>query len=102
MKFGSIIIYIYGLVLLVGLGLSLRQMALLRQLFKDRKPRGLETYKFLWPLWKKETLKKHYARNLDEEVLIDRLVKLRTINTIIFSPFILFWFAILILVLLTL
>jgi len=101
MRTEIILVYSYGLLLVIGFWLSIKQMKLIRQLGYKR-PKGFEIYKFLWPFWTKQTLKNQHATNLSDEETIDRLVNLRTINTIIFSPFIVFWFATLILVILSL
>jgi hypothetical protein len=101
MRIETILVYTYGLFLLVGFWLSIKQMKLIRQL-GEKRPKGFEIYKFLWPLWAKQTLKNQHASSLSDEETIDRLVKLRTINTIIFLPFIVFWIAVLILVIFTL
>lgn len=72
------------------MGLSLKQMHLLRLLFEDKRFNGNVWFKFLWPFWSKQKLKKQYATNASEEVLIDRLVKLRTISSIIYLPVLIF------------
>jgi len=83
-------IYVYVLWLLVVMGLSFRQIHLLKQLFENKQFIGNEWFKFFWPFWSKQKLKKQYATNESEEVLIDKLVRLRTISSIIYLAVIIF------------
>ena len=59
--------------------------------FKNKDFKGYELYKFYWPFWTKKTLKIQYASNPTQEMLIDKILKLRTINSVIIIPFLGFW-----------
>jgi hypothetical protein len=91
MTFGTIIVFIYSTALIASLVISIKQAQLLQHFTRNIRITGKDLCKFYWPFWKKETLKSQYAANQNEEAQVDRILKLRTINSIIIFPVLLSW-----------
>jgi hypothetical protein len=97
MTFGTTVGLIYSAALIASIAISIKQAQLLQDIVRDKRIKGKDLYKFYWPFWRKKTLKSQYAANQNEDIKIDRVLKLRTINSMIIFPIILLWTTIVIL-----
>ena len=82
--------------------ISILQFILYYKFFKDKQRKSIfDSYRFFWPLTNESKLRKKYVQKEVDQVLFNRLMRLRVLSWIFYTPIFTFFGAILVLLILS-